>query len=185
MVQRFAKTAVATGIPFGVLMGLYWAFISNATLGLILGAFCGMAFGLVMAGFMEFQRTRLEARSKVFEGEPVLHQGPANHFLGAESRGGWLTLTPTRLSFRSHGANFQNQPVDIPLSEIISAHPSRTLGVVPNGLKVKTRLGTESYVVGGRKVWARLVTEAARTGGRPTLPDPGHSGQPRWPHRSA
>ena len=76
-----------------------------------------------------------ETVDEVFENERVLWRGLANHVRGIEARGGWLRLTPTRLAFRSHGWNIQNQPVDIVRTDIVSVEPVRLLGV-PRCLKV-------------------------------------------------
>ena len=70
-----------------------------------------------------------EAVDEVFENEQVLWKGPANHVRGIEARGGWLRVTPTRLVFRSHGWNIQNQPLDIVRTDIVSVEPCRLLGV--------------------------------------------------------
>jgi hypothetical protein len=163
---RFLKYTLMAGVPFGLGMGAFFALRSgNLTTGGVLGLLCGALFGLIIAVFAETAHRKMQSRSGIFEGEPVIREGPANHFLRRESRGGWLTLTPTRLAFRSHGMNIQNGQLDIALRDIEAAQASMTASIVPNGLRVTRTDGVvESFVVSGRKDWARAISQAvART----------------------
>lgn len=166
----FVKIAFLTGIPFGLFFGLFmglffgwrlglrWQF--GLSLGLAGGLCAGILFGISMAAFARIQSKKMKSTDERLEGETILMQGPANHFLRGEGRGGWLTLTPSRLIFCSHGHNIQNSPLDIPLAEIREATPSLTMRIIPNGLRVNTKNGhRESFVVSNRKDWARRITE--------------------------
>lgn len=149
------------GVPFGLLMGLGFAWRYGPWLGTVAGLACGASFGLAMAAFVERQRQRLHSVNAQFEGEPVVQEGPANHFLRGEGRGGWLTLTPSRLVFISHGKNLQNASLNLGLDQIASAAPALTAGVIPNGLRVHLNNGErESFVVSERKVWAQRISAA-------------------------
>ena len=158
MKTSLLKTALSAGIPFGILMGLLFGLTSGLTQGLILGCLSGLLFGGLIAAFVQYQSGKMSSRNSDFEGETVLLEGPANHFLNAESRGGWLTLTPSRLAFRSHGANVQNEPLDIMLSAIAKASPSNIFGIIPNGLTIRTNEGKETFVVTLNKRWAREIS---------------------------
>jgi hypothetical protein len=110
-------------------------------------------------------RKKMKSAEAIFEGEAVILQGPANHFLRGEGRGGWLTLTPTRLAFRSHGVNLQNRPVDIDIDDVAEAVAVLTVGIVPNGLRIRRKDGQrESFVVSRRKEWVRCVQRQIRIG---------------------
>ena len=159
MKSRFLQSVIASGIPFGIGMGIYFSFRYGFPGGVIAGIASGIFFGLFMAIFAEKQRVRMGAKDGLFEGEDVIYEGPANHFRKAEACGGWLTLTNETLSFRSHGKNLQNQPVDLPLSQIASVEVSRTWGIVPNGFCVTNRDGVVNrFVVTGRAAWLRVVS---------------------------
>jgi hypothetical protein len=156
---RPIKKLLVTGAPFGLVMGIFFAWRYGAAYGLIGGFACGFFFAISMANFVERQRMKMESKDASFEGEDVLFQGPANHFLRGEGRGGWLTLTRTRLAFRSHGENLQNRPIDIPIADVREAAPALTVGFVPNGLRIRRKDGgTESFVVSNRKEWARRIS---------------------------
>ncbi|MBO0860617.1 MAG: hypothetical protein J2P21_19470 [Chloracidobacterium sp.] len=159
MVKRFIKTTLMTGIPFGLALGAFFA-LFDAMFGLMAGLASGLLFGLIIAAFVEYQRRKMESGSGMFENEAVILQGPANHFMKMEGRGGWLTLTPTRLAFRSHGNNIQNDPVDIHLNEIDSVSTCMTAGIIPNGLKVVKKDGaSDRFVVPARRDWVRVISE--------------------------
>lgn len=164
MISRALKTLLITGVLFGGLMSPILILLYGAKVGTICAVASGIAFGIAIAVFSEWQRKRMEARGGEFEGEPVLFQGPANHFLNRESRGGFLTLTPTRLAFRSHGMNVQNSSFDLSLSEIEKVWPARSLGIVPNGLRVQSRGGAvEKYVVFANRDWVAKIEGVIRT----------------------
>ncbi|MBU1380885.1 hypothetical protein KKD49_08640 [Myxococcota bacterium] len=130
----------------------------NIFIGAIAGVVAGIMFGLILAAFVKRQETKLQSEDKLFEGEKVLLEGPTNHFLKLESRGGWLTLTSSKLAFRSHGKNIQNTPVDLKISDIEKAVVSATLFIIPNGLKVILKTGnSERFIVTNRKLWVEKI----------------------------
>lgn len=150
--SRTAKNTLSTGIPFAIGMGLFFALQRGLLAGLILGSISGLLFGLALSAFIEVQRRRMKLDQ--LDGEPVVHQGPANHWLGAEARGGWLVLTKSRLVFRSHGKNIQNQGAEIQLADVVACEPRNTLGLVPNGMSVRHRDDKiEKFVLTGRGEW--------------------------------
>ncbi len=155
--RRILRTLAATGVPFGVFMGCFLGLKHGAVGGAMAGLVMGVTFGLAMALFAEAQRKRHQVVGPL-DGEPVLHQGPANHWRSGEARGGWLVLTPTRLVFRAHKVNLQIGPLEIPLASVRAVEGTRTLGIVPNGLRVHVASGEHaSFVVSGRSEWvARL-----------------------------
>jgi hypothetical protein len=164
---RHLATAVSSGLPFGLAMGLLFALTGGLERGLVAGSVAGLAFGVAIAGFALVQKRRLELHGEL-QGEPVLHQGPANHWAGREARGGWLALTPTRLVFRAHGLNVQNEPLALALAEVERVEPIRTLFVVPNGLRVRRGDGTEErFVVTGRTTWVRAIHSARDASRKP------------------
>jgi hypothetical protein len=158
---RMVKILLTTGVPFGAMMGLFFALQHGLIAGLVLGPITGLLFGLILAAFSEAQRRRMTVKSGELDGEPVLHQGPANHWRGVEARGGWLVLTPRRLVFRSHGKNIRNEGVELLLADVVSVEPSRSLGIVPNGLRIRHKGdAVEKFVVSERAGWLTALTRA-------------------------
>jgi hypothetical protein len=165
MLAPMIKTILSAGVPFGLAMGLFFGLQRGALAGLVAGTFAGLLFGVLLAAFVEGQRRRLEIRSGVLDGEKIVRQGPANHWRGVEARGGWLVLTERRLVFTSHGKNVQNQGAEVRLDAITAVEPASSLGIVPNGLRVRHGDdAVEKFVVTERGAWlvalARGVTRA-------------------------
>jgi hypothetical protein len=104
----------------------------------------------------------LDGRAAGFDAdETVLRHGPANHFKGIEGVGGKLFLTNKRLRFRSHKINVQTHDESYPIEMIASVEPSRSLGIIPNGLLVHLRDGhRERFVVAGRGDWVSSIRSA-------------------------
>ena len=95
------------------------------------------------------------------EGEVILKEGPANHFMGIESVGGKLYLTTLRLFFKSHAVNLQRHEASYPLADILSVKLRNSLGIVPNGLAVTVKdEGEQKFVVFGRKDWMNKILDA-------------------------
>jgi hypothetical protein len=163
--KRLLSTGVRSGVPFGVAMSLFFSLSYGLPAGLVAGAVAGLLFGVALALFTEAQRKKLEVTGD-YQGESILHQGPANHWRRGEARGGWLLLTPRRLVFRAHQANVQNEPIELAVADVRSCEPCRTLGVVPNGLRVYLGSGAqERFVVSERASWvAKLIVVMVSVG---------------------
>jgi hypothetical protein len=167
--NRFAKITLILGTAFGIPMGalagivigLVLGFSSGVWFGLATAAVSGLAFGLSMAGVAAIQRRRFSQTRPEFVGEPLLHDGPANHLLRWEGVGGWLYLTEQRLFFRSHDFNIQSHDLSVPLAEISEVSPVQTFKIISNGLRVVTLSGRdERFVVEAHKRWCDEVLRA-------------------------
>jgi hypothetical protein len=94
----------------------------------------------------------------VEQSEDILADVPANLFQGIESVGGRLKITSRRLVFQPHLINFQRQPVEILLSDISMVKKRNTALVIPNGMLVRTKAGTEyKFVVWRRENLVRII----------------------------
>lgn len=161
------RTGLAAGIAFGLLFGLVQGIThENPAGGLAAGMLGGTVFGIVIALFARSKGRALAAPAVDEDGEPVILQGPANHFKGIESVGGKLYLTRARLRFRSHGLNVQTHEASYPLDTIRSVEPARTLGIIPNGLAVTLEDGRrERFVVNRRGEWVEKILGAMKERG--------------------
>jgi hypothetical protein len=91
-------------------------------------------------------------------GEIPLHSGPANHWRGVESVGGWLYLTNQRLLFTPHSVGIQTHQSSIDLFQIASVEAGASLWIIPNQLVVVTKSGKrEKFVVQGREQWVEMI----------------------------
>ncbi|HVY48570.1 MAG TPA: hypothetical protein VHB21_21925 [Minicystis sp.] len=164
MEQRVSwlRTGATAGLAFGVLFGLFQALMHHdAAGGAAAGVLGGSLFGVVTALIARAKSRELAAPAVDDQGEAVLFQGPANHFKGMEGVGGRLYLTRERLRFKSHRLNVQVHEASYPLDAILSVEPTRTLGLIPNGLAVELTDGRrERFVVNGRGEWVKRIRGA-------------------------
>lgn len=164
--KQSSRAVVIAGLVFGVGMGVFFGFTSGRWLhGLVLGGCAGALFAAIMAFFVS--RSARGDRALFGEVEPippdeaVLHDGAANHFKGLEGVGGKLHLTSRRLRFVAHKLNVQVHDTSWPLEEIERAETSRTLFVIPNGLRLTLKDGRrERFVVYGNRAWVEAIDQA-------------------------
>jgi len=153
-----------TGVPYGLIMGVFfsrgngWAI--GLPIGLIAGVFFGVLFTLAIRWFSNRQIKRCEEKRPDLGNESIQLEGPANLFRGKEGVGGYLWLTESRLLFQSHRFNVQSGPWETPVSEVASAEPTKTLGFLDNGLQVKLSNGDSvRFVVNKNRFWADAIRE--------------------------
>lgn len=159
MSTRFVRTALQTGIPFGVFMSLYQTLASDGSLvrGLVSGAFAGVLFGLLMAAFSEFGHRRSARYDPSGPEEELLRWEAARRGKGRAAASGYLYLTDERLVFLPRDFSLPDDEISIALGKIDSVLPRRTGGVLPNGLEIVWGEGSEHFVVQDRKGWIRQL----------------------------
>jgi GRAM domain len=95
--------------------------------------------------------------------EVTLIDAAANLFRGAEAVGGRLQITTHRILFKAHAINIQKEPAKIDLKDVVEAGKRNTLGLVPNGLYVRTKDGTEyKFVVWSRNNLIKIILSASK-----------------------
>lgn len=160
-VFTFIKNFFLSGLPFGVAMGALFTVMYGTKTGLTGGILSGILFGLAIAAFIAWMNSRIASvQAAHLKDQHVLRAGLANHMLGGISIGGWLFLTDTKLYFVPHGLNAQRGKLTIPLKDVTSADTFLAIGFIPNGLRVTTKDGEESFVVNRHKAWKRAVERA-------------------------
>ena len=156
--KHWIYSAVLFGLPMGV---LYSVQNKNWMIGMGGGLVAGVLFAVLMRWFAARQTKRFSVDQPDLDGAPIIFEGPANHFKGAEGVGGYLWLTAEQLFFRSHRFNIQNHDCHMPLTEISEVNATKTLGVIPNGLLVRLLSDTqERFVVHNNKDWVAKILSA-------------------------
>jgi len=152
------KNSVIAGIAFGVLFGIYMAFVNGFEYAIIAAPLSALAFGAGIYFFISSKKLNKQTEIEVLEGESILYSGRANHFKGTEAVGGKLYLLSNKLQFKSHGFNMQNHEQIIDIKDISKVSFYNTLGLIPNGLTILTNDGkAEKFVIGNRKTWKEKI----------------------------
>ena len=71
----------------------------------------------------------------------------ANYFRGPEAVGGKLYFDEQGLTFKPHSLNIQKEQLRLRFADMQDVRPRKTWGLIPNGLAVFTRDGTEHKFV--------------------------------------
>ncbi|MGD9803664.1 MAG: hypothetical protein AB7E81_13395 [Hyphomicrobiaceae bacterium] len=163
------KAALYAAGCLGLLLGFFlsWADGSfppanayqTARIALVMVAFGG-AFAGIAGYFFRSKIVPAVEDLSLEPGERLIHTGYADHGL----HGGRFAVTDKRIVFMPHAMNIQRgQQLSLSRSEIATVMPARTLGIVPNGLKVRTRSGAvHRFSVNDRATWLReLAAEQA------------------------
>jgi hypothetical protein len=167
------KTAWTTGLAWGggmwiMTTAVFWLFGGNA-LGqaLVKGAIGAAVAAPIFVWMMSRMAKNAQEQALALlegvlaEGEALLHQSNANHFVGIEGVGGLLVLTSARLLFQSHQLNVQKHRWEAKLSDVASFQRRKTGGLIPNGLSVVLRNGEEHrFVVMGAADWEAHLAQA-------------------------
>jgi hypothetical protein len=161
------RNALYGGLFFGLAYGLITSFMNGwlpphslaqaAALGaqVLVG---GTVFGVLIGLFANSRIVPKAADIALEPGDDVEYSGFANHFRNFEGRGGRLALTKTALVFKPHAVNVQRGELRIPRADIAAVAPSRTYGVLPNGLEVTLKSGkVERFVVNDRNTWVARI----------------------------
>ncbi|AWM12825.1 hypothetical protein DI487_02355 [Flavobacterium sediminis] len=152
------RNSFLAGIAFGLLFGLFLAIRFEMKYALIAGPISGLAFGLILYLFASSKTVKKQTQIENIDGETVIRSGGANHFKNGEAVGGKLYLLKDKLQFQSHNFNVQNHRLSINLNQIKEVGFYNALGLIPNGLEIKTTDGqTEKFVVNGRRIWKEEI----------------------------
>jgi hypothetical protein len=142
-------------------MCLFFSVIFGFIPGILYGALAGLLFGLIMAIFIQRQSSKFKKIEKeITNGDNIIFDGGANHFVGKEGVGGWMYLTDNEVIFQSHKLDFSNHKWAIKLSEIEEVSGKKTAKIINNGLVIKTINGdTETFVVNSRNMWIKKILD--------------------------
>ena len=166
--NQILKLFLLMWFSFGGGMSLFFTWKYGYKSGVIGGVVSGFLFAGFMSAFAIYQARQFRGRCPLIEGETLLKEGSANHFVGAEGVGGWLYLTSARLHFRPHKFNIQKHELSIALKNMTGLKTSGKFSFILNDLVIETHEGTEKFVVQAARDWVEAIEQA--TAARPMNP---------------
>ena len=170
------STYIFAFLLFGLAMGVIDFFQTRSVrVGLVMGLFSGAVFtGFILIFVYAVRRFRAFGMKEVdgwAPGEAILRSGDANMMRHGFAEGGRLFLTSMRIRFCAHRAGLEVGDLSFPIGGIVSVERCRTLGIVPNGLRVALADGRKvQFVVQSPHEWIDAITSASTPKARGTLP---------------
>jgi len=163
-------SAILTGLLFVGIMCLmdFWlngelqSLNSYLFQGIFFGVFMGIGFPYVTEKFGKRFTSKIgkHIKPELQENEKIEIEGPANLFRGMEGVGGKIFLTDKKLIFKSHKINIQKGQTNIEYENINEIIERKTIKLIDNGIRIKTRDGKEfDFVVNERKNWIKKLNE--------------------------
>lgn len=157
------RNVAIAALSFTFLFGIIETFIAGIAYALIAAPIAGFIFGLLMYLFVNSKKVKEQTALAKNDQDGIIYSGAANHFKNTEGVGGKLYLLNNRVEFKSHGFNIQNHAFNIYLTEVKELGFYKTLGIVPNGLKIILRNGeVEKFVVNNRSAWKTEIEKLVK-----------------------
>ena len=152
------KYSILSGLIFGLFFGTSFAILFGINSAFIPGIIFGLIFGAVSYFFIASRIIKKQTQIDNLDEKTIIHSSGASHFINGESFGGRLYLLRDRLQFQSHRFNLKNQGTLIYIEQIEEVNFYNPLGVIPNGLLIRTTDGyTKKFVVIGRRLWKKKI----------------------------
>lgn len=167
LMRRMIINAIVSGLVFGYLVSLMFFFLISVTDSLMAALKAWLLLGLAGAlvwvacvvPLLLFQNAKAKKMCRIIESQGrVLFNGPAGHFRGMISDGGWLYLTDEGLLFKPHKMNLSWQDVWIPNAMIVGVERYKNMGIVSNGLLLTLKDETqEKFTANWSREWVRII----------------------------
>lgn len=152
------RSALVSGVIFAGLMAVFYSFQYGVLRGVLEGAAVGLVYGIAMYFVINSGWFKKKTAIEIDNGEPVVMDGGANHFLNGEAVGGKLYLTHDQLRFKSHKFNIQNHELLMNVHDIKQVGFYNIAGIIRNGIQVTMNTGkTEKFVVNKREQWVSEI----------------------------
>lgn len=152
------KYSLLSGLVFGIIIGFYCYVTNKKEIAIILSIFCFLTFSII-SYFKMFSKIDFSEEFEKIDKKSIIYSGLANHYKDNISVGGTLYLLENKIIFQSNAINFvkRHQKI-IELNEIDKTDFTKTIGLINNGLYIKTKDNiTEEFVVNKRETWKKQI----------------------------
>jgi len=157
------KYSLLSGIIFGIIIGIYCYVTNKEKIAIVLSIFCFIAFSII-SYFKMFSKIDFSTEFEKIDKKSIIYSGLANHFKDNISVGGILYLLENKIIFQTNAINFtkRHQKI-IELNEIDETDFRKTMGLINNGLFIKTKDNVvEKFVVNKRDTWKEQIEKTMR-----------------------
>ena len=152
--------ALLSGVTYTIIIFILTSFSNEVKIrtiliqGLFFTIFFGLGFPFLMEKLTKRQLVKIK-NPELTDDETIIKEDGVNLFQNFfNALGGKLFLTEKRLIFISHKFNLPNSSIKIQLEDISEIIERKTIGIINNGLRIKTKNCLRyDFVVNDRKSW--------------------------------
>ena len=152
------KYSLLSGLVFGIIVGIYCYATNKEEIAIVASIFCFITFSII-SYFKMFSKIDFSEEFEKIDKKSIIYSGLANHFKDDISVGGTLYLLENKIVFQTNAINFikRHQKI-IELNEIDKTDFRKTMGLINNGIFIKTKDNiTEEFVVNKRETWKEQI----------------------------
>ncbi|WP_313805639.1 hypothetical protein [Flavobacterium sp.] len=157
------KYSLLSGLVFGIIVGIYCYATGKKEIAIVASVFCFLTFSIV-SYFKLFSKIDFSEEFEKIDKKSIVYSGLANHFKDNISVGGTLYLLENKIIFQTNAINFakRHQKI-IELNEIDKTDFRKTMGLINNGIYIKTKDNvTEEFVVNKRETWKEQIEKVMK-----------------------
>ncbi len=151
------------GLVVGIIIGMYCYLTNKKEIAIVLSIFCFITFTSI-SYFKMFSKIDFNEEFEKIDKKSIVYSGLANHFKDNIAVGGTLYLLGNKIIFQSNIINFakRHQKI-IELNEIDKTDFRKTMGLINNGISIKTKDNiTEEFVVNKRETWKEQIEKVIK-----------------------
>ena len=157
------KYSLLSGLIFGIIVGIYCYVTNKEEIAIVVSIFCFITFSII-SYFKMFSKIDFSEEFEKIDKNSIIYSGLANHFKDDISVGGTLYLLENKIVFQTNTINFaQRHQKIIELNEIDKTDFRKTMGLINNGIFIKTKDNvTEEFVVNKRETWKEQIEKVMK-----------------------
>ena len=157
------KYSLLSGLIFGIIVGIYCYATKKEEIAIVVSIFCFISFSII-SYFKMFSKIDFSSEFEKINEKSIIYSGLANHFKDNISVGGTLYLLENKIIFQTNAINFAKRYQKIiELNEIDETDFRKTMGLINNGLDIKTKDNVvEKFVVNKRETWKEQIEKTMR-----------------------
>ena len=152
------KYSLLSGLVFGIIVGIYCYATNKEEIAIVGSIFCFITFSII-SYFKMFSKIDFSEEFEKINEKTIIYSGLASHFKDNISVGGTLYLLDNKIIFQTNAINFMKRHQKIiELNEIDKTDYRKTMGLINNGIFIKTKDNVmEEFVVNKRETWKEQI----------------------------
>lgn len=157
------KYALSLGLAASIFLTAYFYFKENISTDVLLVTAVFIFILMTIISYFKIFSQVNNDEIKFQELNNVVYSGRANHYVDGITVGGSLYLADNQIVFKTNALNYlQKHECIINIEDVTAIESEKTLGLINNGLLIRTKNGSEQFVVTNRDVWINEIEKSAK-----------------------